>query len=59
MISNLKNPTKSELVKKIQSIKGNNFEIIEVLSRGDKSKVTQQFDKMISKGSFSIIFVRE
>jgi len=59
MLSNIKPPTKLELIKNLQSLKSPQIEVLEVMSRSDKIKLTTQFDKMISKGNFSIIFVRE
>ena len=59
MLSNIKPPTKLELIKNLQSLKSPQIEVLEVMGRSDKNKLTTQFDKMISKGNFSIIFVRE
>ena len=59
MLSNIKPPTKLELIKNLQSLKSPQIEVLEVMGRSDKIKLTTQFDKMISKGNFSIIFVRE
>ena len=59
MLSNIKPPTKLELIKNLQSLKSPQIEVLEIMGRSDKIKLTTQFDKMISKGNFSIIFVRE
>jgi len=59
MLSNIKPPTKLELIKNLQSLKSPTIEVLEISGRSDKSKLTTQFDRMVSKGSFSIIFVRE
>lgn len=59
MLSNIKPPTKIELVKNIQSLKSPTIEVIEVFSRNDKPKLNSQFDKMVTKGNFTVIFIKE
>tara|TARA_B100001093_G_scaffold118642_1_gene111233 strand:+ start:1120 stop:1299 length:180 start_codon:yes stop_codon:yes gene_type:complete len=59
MLSNIKPPTKLELIKNLQSLKSPTIEVLEIMGRGDKTKLSTQFDRMVTKGSFSIIFVRE
>ena len=60
MLSKLKPPsTKIELIKSIQSLKQPEIEVMEVLDKGDKSKLTQLFDRKVNRGNFSIIFIRE
>ena len=59
MISNIIKPSKSELLRNIQSLKNPNIEVIEVLERGDKLKLNSLFDMMLRKGNFSIILIRE
>jgi len=51
--------SKSELIKSIQSISNPKFEVIDVFNRSDKQKLNQHFDKMIVKGHFSIILIKE
>jgi|TARA_B110000858_G_C17529130_1_gene348388 hypothetical protein len=55
--SNPKN--KIELVKRIQSMKNPKFNYLDVVSKDEKSKLTQQFDKLIRSGSFSVVFIQE
>ena len=50
--------TKSELLKSIQILRNPKIEVFEVWDRSDKTKLNQQFDKMIVKGHFSVIFLR-
>jgi len=50
--------TKSELLKSIQIVRNPKIEVLEVWNRSDKTKLNQQFDKMIVKGHFSVIFLR-
>ena len=60
MLSKLTTPkSKSELIKSIQSIPNPKIEVIDVFDRSDKQKLNQLFDKMIVKGHFSIIFIKE
>lgn len=59
MLSNVKPPSKIELVKNIQSLRSPKIEVIEVFGRGDKSKLNSAFDKLITKGNFTVIFIRE
>lgn len=59
MISNIIKPSKSELLRNIQSLKNPTIEVIEVLERGDKLKLNSLFDMMLRKGNFSIILIRE
>ena len=50
---------KSDLMKSLQSMNNPKIEVVDINRRSDKTKVTQTFDKMIVKGSFSVIFIRE
>ena len=59
MLSKITTPkTKSELLKSIQTLKSPKIEVLEIWDRSDKTKLNQQFDKMIVKGHFSVIFLR-
>ena len=49
---------KSELLKSIQTLRHPKIEVLEVWNKSDKTKLNQQFDKMIQKGQFSVIFLR-
>ena len=55
--SNPKN--KIELDKRIQSMKNPKFNYLDVVSKDEKSKLTQQFDKLICPGSFNVVFIQE
>jgi len=59
MLSITKQPSKTELIKNIQILKTPKIQVIEVLSKKDRPYVIAQFNQMISKGNFSIIFVQE
>ena len=51
--------TKIELTKTITSMKSVEFEIVDVFSKDDKRNLNQVFDKMIRKGAFSVVLIRE
>ena len=51
--------TKPQFIKLVQSLRNPNIEVIDVWERGHKSKLTQHFDKMIGKGNFTVIFLKE
>jgi hypothetical protein len=59
MLSNVKPPSKTELVRNIQSLRSPKIEVIEVFGRGDKPKFNSVFDKLITKGNFTVIFIKE
>ena len=60
MIGEVKLPTdKQSLIKSIQSLKNPKIEVIEVTQRSDRSKLIQAFDRKVTKGSFSVVFVTE
>ena len=40
-------------------MKNPKFNYLDVVSKDEKSKLTQQFDKLIRSGSFSVIFIQE
>ena len=48
---------KQSLIKSLQSLRNPQIEVIEVTKRTDKAKLVQAFDRKVSKGSFSVIFV--
>jgi len=59
MLSKITIPkAKSELLMSIQNLRNPKIEVLEVWDRSDKTKLNQQFDKMIVKGHFSVIFLR-
>lgn len=51
--------TKPQFIKLVKSMRNPNIEVIDVWERDHKSKLTQHFDKMISKGNFTVIFLKE
>ena len=59
MISSTVTPSKIELIKKIQSLKNPNIEVIEVFQKSDKVLINRKLDHLINKGHFSIIIVKE
>ena len=60
MLSKITTPkTKSELIKSIQTLKNPKIDVLEVWDKADKPKFNQQFDKTITKGNFSVIFLKD
>ena len=59
MISSTVTPSKIELIKKIQSLKNPNIEVIEVFQKSDKVLINRKLDHLINKGHFSIILIKE
>jgi hypothetical protein len=57
MLSKTTKLSKSELIRKLQSITDNKIGVIEVFDRNDKSKVVGEFDRLLRNGHFSIIFI--
>ena len=58
MIGEVKLPSdKQSLIKSLQSLRNPKIEVIEVTQRTDKAKLVQAFDRKVSKGSFSVVFV--
>ena len=50
--------SKNQLIKVIRTLRNPKVDVLEVWDKSDRSKLTQQFDKMIQKGQFSVIFLR-
>ena len=58
MISNIKKPTKSELIKKLQSLKNPNIEIFEVFDQQNKNTLFKNITNYLRFGNLSVIIVR-
>lgn len=59
MISSTSVPSKYELVRKIRLLRNPTIEVIEVFQKSDKTLVMKIFERMVNKGHFSIIIVKE
>jgi hypothetical protein len=59
MISGLIEPNKNNLSKTISKMKNPTIKVIEVFDRSDRSTVLREFDKLISKGHFSVILIKD
>jgi len=59
LISSTVTPSKSELIKNIQSLRNPQIEVFEVFKKSDKVLINQKLDRLINKGHFSIIIVKE
>lgn len=57
IVDNPKN--KSQLIRYVQSLRNPKLVVLDVLSKDQKNTVVKEFDLMISKGAFSIIFIRD
>lgn len=56
----IQNPkTKQQLLQFIQSLKNRQFAYVDVLSKDDKHQVNEQFNKMLRKGPFTVLFIKD
>lgn len=51
--------TKSQVIRLIQSLRSPKIEVMDIWGKSDKTKLTQHFDRMVIKGNFKIIFIKE
>ena len=58
MISNIKRPTKSELVKNIQNLKNPNIEVFEVFDQNNKNTLFKNITNYLRFGNLSVIIIR-
>mgnify|MGYP003327437465 FL=1 len=58
MISTIKKPTKTELVKNIQNLKNPNIEIFEVFDQNNKNTLFKNITNYLRFGNLSVIIVR-
>ena len=59
MISGLSKPNKNDLIKSLSKMKKPTISVVEVFDRSDKTEIMKMFDKMILKGHFSVILIKE
>ena len=59
MISNIVKLSKSELVRKIQSLRSPKIDSFEIIDENSKRDVSKKLDMELRKGIFSIILIRE
>ena len=56
----IQNPkTKQQMLQLIQSLKNPQFAYVDVLSKDNEQEVTKQFDTMLRKGPFTVLFIRD
>jgi glutaredoxin-related protein len=56
----IQNPkTKQQLLQFIQSLKSPQFAYVDVLSKDDKHQVIEQFNKMLRKGPFTVLLIKD
>ena len=58
MISNIKKPTKTELIKNLQSLKNPNIETFEVFDQNNKNTLFKNITNYLRFGNLSVIIVR-
>ena len=58
MISTIKKPTKTELVKNIQNLKNPNIEVFEVFDQNNKNTLFKNITNYLRFGNLSVIIVR-
>ena len=58
MISLIKKPTKTELVKNIQNLKNPNIEVFEVFDQNNKNTLFKNITNYLRFGNLSIIVIR-
>ena len=59
MISGLSKPNKNDLIKSLSKMRNPTISVVEVFDRSDKTEIMKMFDKMILKGHFSVILIKE
>ena len=58
MISLIKKPTKTELIKNLQSLKNPNIEVFEVFDQNNKNTLFKNITNYLRFGNLSIIVIR-
>ena len=58
MISTIKKPTKTELIKNIQNLKSPNIEVFEVFDQTNKNTLFKNITNYLRFGNLSIIVIR-
>ena len=58
MISTIKKPTKTELIKNIQNLKSSNIEVFEVFDQNNKNTLFKNITNYLRFGNLSIIVIR-
>ena len=58
MISTIKKPTKTELIKNIQNLKNPNIEVFEVFDQNNKNILFKNITNYLRFGNLSIIIIR-
>ena len=58
MISTIKKPTKTELIKNIQNLKSPNIEVFEVFDQTNKNTLFKNITNYLRFGNLSVIIIR-
>jgi len=59
MISGLSKPNKNDLIKSLSKMRNPTISVVEVFDRSDRTEILKMFDKLVSKGHFSVILIKE
>ena len=57
MLSKFFQPSKSELVRKLNSTNSNKISVIEVIDRNSRGELVREIDKKLVKGNLSVILI--
>lgn len=50
---------KNELIHSLQKLRQPKIDVINVIDKSERSKLIQALDKMLSKGVFTVIFLKD
>ena len=57
MLSKFFQPSKSELVRKLNSTNSNKISVIEVIDRNSRGELVREIDKKLVRGNLSVILI--
>ena len=57
MLSKFFQPSKNEIVKKLNSTNSNKISVVEVIDRNSRGELVREIDKKLVKGNLSVILI--
>lgn len=57
MLSKFFQPSKNEIVKKLNSTNSNKISVVEVIDRNSRGELVREIDKKLIKGNLSVILI--
>jgi len=57
MLSKFFQPSKGEIVKKLNSTNSNKISVVEVIDRNSRGELVREIDKKLVKGNLSVILI--